>query len=148
MICPNPECLDYVASGTPGEYVDGVTVCPVCGEALMSASEWEMRSSAPSANGGVVAEPAVAEPELEAVFATSDPSEVAVIRSILQGAEIPCTTRPGHRDGRLGFFRPESQFAPGTGLVRFWVPADRAEEARALLTEVEPTGGGELSSSD
>ena len=143
MICPNPECPDQLHSGAPGEYVDGVTTCPVCGEALVTASEWEMRSFQPTETGAVLTEP-----ELEAVFETNDPSEVPVIRSILEGADIPCTTRPGRRDARLGLFRPESQFAPGSGLVRFWVPADRAEEARALLTEVDPLEDEELSPFD
>jgi hypothetical protein len=143
MICANPECPDNLHSGVPGEYVDGVTVCPVCGAALVTASEWETRGREPAEPGDPVEGP-----ELEPVFETSDPSEVPVIRSILEGAEIPCTTRPGHRSGRLGLFRPESQFAPGSGLVRFWVPADRVEEARALLTEVDPLEDEEPSSSD
>ena len=73
------------------------------------------------------------------MFETSDPSEAPIIRSILKGADIPFIARPGNRGDKLGFFRAESQFAPGAGLVRFWVPSARAEEARALLTEVEPT---------
>ncbi len=35
MYCPNPECADFEETGVPGEYVEGVTVCPFCGSGLV-----------------------------------------------------------------------------------------------------------------
>ncbi len=35
MYCPNPECPDFKQMGVPGEYVEGVTVCPFCGSKLV-----------------------------------------------------------------------------------------------------------------
>jgi hypothetical protein len=35
VFCPNRECPDFVESHIHGEYVDGVTVCPICGAALV-----------------------------------------------------------------------------------------------------------------
>jgi hypothetical protein len=34
MICPNPECPDFRNTGSPGEYTEGITTCPVCGTSL------------------------------------------------------------------------------------------------------------------
>jgi len=35
MYCPNPECPDFKATGVPGEFVEGVTVCPYCESRLV-----------------------------------------------------------------------------------------------------------------
>lgn len=35
MYCYNPECPDFKETGAPGEYVEGVTICPFCGSRLV-----------------------------------------------------------------------------------------------------------------
>lgn len=135
MYCANTDCPDFHATGVHGEYVDGVTVCPYCGEPLVenlpAAAE---RESTALFN----APPCVGEDELETIFETSDPSEVAVIRSILDGAGIPSLLRGEEEFDALRGARSAFRLNPRGGAVRFLVPASRAEEARALLTEVDP----------
>jgi hypothetical protein len=135
MYCSNPDCPDYQVTGVHGEYVDTVTVCPYCGEPLVenlpAAAEGESTAlfDAPACAGG---------DELELVFETSDPSEVAVVRSILDGADIPSLVRGEEEFDAFRGARSAFRFNPRGGAVRFLVPASRAEEARALLTEVDP----------
>jgi hypothetical protein len=133
VVCPNPECPDLEATGVPGEYVSGTEVCPYCGAQLVDPT-W-IESVDP---GRETPPPAAGEPELEAVFSSDDPSEIHVVRSILEGAEIPIlTTHDSASDRVLPGFDP-TRFMRGSRGAVFWVPADRAEEARALLTEVAP----------
>jgi len=130
MFCTNPECPDFLATGAHGEFVAGVTNCPYCRQPLAAMLE----------DGGP---PLDLEPdpssEPEAVLETSDPAEFEIVKSILTGAEIPFLVR-GHeqykafRGGHAAF-----RFNPKAGALVVLVPAERAEEARALLTEVEPT---------
>ena len=130
MFCTNPDCPDFLSTGAHGEFVDGVTACPYCRQPLAATLE----------DGGPL--PAL-EPdpwsEPEAVLETYDTAELEVVKSILTGAEIPFLVR-GHeqfkafRGGHAAF-----RFNPQAGAVVILVPAERAEEARALLTEVEPT---------
>jgi hypothetical protein len=135
MYCSNPDCPDYQVTGVHGEYVDTVTVCPYCGERLVA------NLPAASNNESTAlfdAPPCAGEVELELVFETSDPSEVAIIRSILDGAGIPSLVRGEEEFDALRGARSAFRFNPRGGVVRFLVPFSRAEEARALLTEVEP----------
>jgi len=75
---------------------------------------------------------------LEPVFQSDDPAEIQIARSILEGAEIPSfTTNDSASDRVLPGFDP-FRFMRGSREAVFWVPADRAEEARTLLTEVAP----------
>jgi len=75
------------------------------------------------------------------VLETSDPAEFEIVKSILAGAGIPFLVQ-GHeqfkafRGGHAAF-----RFNPRAGALVFLVPAERAEEARALLTATEPTEG-------
>lgn len=130
MYCANPECPDFLATGAHGEFVAGVTTCPYCRQPLVEAvhdGEQPLRL-----------EPAPAA-EPEPVLETSDPAELEIVKSILTGAEIPFLVR-GHeqykafRGGHAAF-----RFNPKAGALVILVPAERAEEARALLTKVEPT---------
>ena len=126
MFCANSDCPDFVATGVRGEYRAGVTHCPYCHEPLVERLPEDARM-----------EPAPTS-ELEAVFETSDPAELEIVKSILTGAEVPFQVE-GHeqfkafRGGHASF-----RFNPGAGAVILLVPAERAEEARALLTEAEP----------
>jgi hypothetical protein len=129
MYCSNPECPDFLATGAHGEFVAGVTACPYCRQPLVESIE----------NGAL---PPGREPDPSTepvpVLETSDPAELEVVKSILDGAGIPLLVQ-GHeqfkafRGGHAAF-----RFNPGAGTVVLLVPAERAEEARALLTATEP----------
>ena len=73
------------------------------------------------------------EESLEVVVETVDPTEVAIIKSLLEGASIPYLTRGEDQyDAFRGAFRG-TVFSPRGRVVAFLVPASRAEEARLLL---------------
>jgi hypothetical protein len=137
MICPNPECLDLVETGRPGEYVDGLTVCPVCGAYL------EARSGDGFEDGGEAGPiPATAphpspEEDFEPVFVSHDPTEVAVVKTMLESEGIRFITRGEER--LSGLWVPGIVPRPGaveSGVV-FLVPGSRAEAARDLLAALE-----------
>lgn len=77
------------------------------------------------------------EEALEVVFETIDPAEAGVIKSLLDGADIPYLTRGEDQyDAFRGAFRG-TVFSPHGRPVAFLVPASMATEARLLLKEVE-----------
>ena len=80
--------------------------------------------------------------ELVEVFETADPTLLPVLRSALEAAGIPFYTEGEESFGLLplsgGFVSNEDPMA-----VEIHVPADRAEEARALIsTAVEGFSAG------
>ncbi len=133
VVCPNPECPDLEASGARGEYRAGTELCPYCGTRLVDVSLVDEKAA--------VSEKPGIDPgnrDLEAVFSTDDPAEIQIVRSILQGAHIPYfTSHDSASDRVLPGFDP-FRFIGGSKDAIFWVTPDRAEEARALLTEVDP----------
>ena len=77
------------------------------------------------------------EEDLEKVFETADATEVAVVKTLLDGAGIPYLTRGEDQyDAFRGAFRG-TVFNPRGRPVIFLVPADLAEDARVLLQEQE-----------
>jgi hypothetical protein len=131
MYCSNPECPDFLATGAHGEFVAGVTTCPYCRQPLVATID---AGALPEREPDPLATP-------EQVLETSDPAEFEIVKSILAGAGIPFLVQ-GHeqfkafRGGHAAF-----RFNPRAGALVFLVPAERAEEARALLTATEPTEG-------
>jgi Putative prokaryotic signal transducing protein len=99
-----------------GEYRDGFTVCDDCGVDLVAVLAPEDHEA----------------PDYVTAFETSESDVIPVIKSVLEGAEIPYLVEgedlmnlfPSDMLG--GIFKPSAE-------VRFLVTADRAEEARALL---------------
>ena len=133
VACPNPECPDLEASGVHGEYLAGTELCPYCGTRLVESS-WLNEENVPSPKARV--EPG--SQDLEAIFTTDDPAEIQIVRSILQGADIPYfTSHDSASDRVLPGFDP-FRFIGGSKDAVFWVSPERAEEARALLTEADP----------
>jgi hypothetical protein len=129
MFCVNPECPDFLATGAHGEFVAGVTACPYCRQPLVDRID----DGAPPPH---LAPDPSAEPE--PVLETSDPAELEIVKSILAGAGIPFLVQgleqyKAFRGGHAPF-----RFNPRAGALVFLVPAERAEEARALLTGAEP----------
>ena len=73
------------------------------------------------------------EESLEVVLERIDPTEVAIIKSLLEGSGIPYLTRAEDQyDAFRGAFRG-TIFSPLGRPVAFLVPASMAEEARLLL---------------
>lgn len=72
---------------------------------------------------------------LETVFATSQADLIPVIKSLLEAAEIPYVT---DGEAMMNLF-PSDLLGPtlhrARGELRFQVASERAEEARALLTQ-------------
>ena len=131
MYCSNPDCPDFLATGAHGEFVAGVTTCPYCRQPLVETNE---AGALPGREPDPLAAP-------EQVLETSDPAEFEIVKSILTGAGIPFLVQgqeqyKAFRGGHAAF-----RFNPRAGAVVFLVPAERAEEARALLTATEPTEG-------
>ena len=77
---------------------------------------------------------------LEVVLETMDAVEVAIVKSLLEGAGIPYLTRSEDQyDAFRGAFRG-TVFSPHGRPVAFLVPASIAEEVRLLLhQEGEPS---------
>jgi len=134
MWCPNPDCPDREVNGRPGEFVDTLTRCPFCGAELVAALEPEeprrVEDLADELDG------------LDAVLEVSDPAEIAIVRSILDGAEIPYLARGQERLAALRGGHASYRLGAGAGAVVFLVPAERAEEARALLSPAQPEESG------
>jgi len=132
VLCPNPECPDRLATGEPGEYRAGVGECPYCGAGLVESLP-EETSEADTATA-----PPQGSDELETVLEILDPSELPIVESILNGADIPFTFEGMERFRAFQGGHTPFRYNPRGGRVVIVVPTDRAEEARALLTEVEP----------
>ena len=73
-------------------------------------------------------------PEYVKIFETSEPDVIPVIKSVLEGAEIPHLVEG---EGLMNLFPSQmlgAVYRPAAE-VQFKVVADRADEARELLTE-------------
>ena len=127
MFCPNPKCPDFVATGAHGEYVAGVTTCPVCGEYLVDTLP--PTTDAPREETHYT--------DVEPVFQTSDPTEVMVVKGLLESENIPYVTTGAEKfDTFRGALSP-MRFNPGAGMVIFLAPTPVADTVRQLLEEYE-----------
>jgi hypothetical protein len=137
MFCPNDECPDFINNGLRSEYRDDIMVCPFCGTNLVAV----LAESSDEGAVGLPVKPKIADDEvMEPVIEATDLSEVAVIRSILDGAAIPFITIGEDRFNAFrGVFAGASIFNPSARGVVFSVPSRMADEARALLEELVET---------
>ncbi len=131
MFCGNPGCPDFEATGFHAEYVDGVTVCPTCGEFLVDQPPDE----ADDDTTGATPSPAGGDPELVEVFSSSDPAEIPIVKSMLEAAGIRCLTRGEEGFDSFRGSRSAFRYNPRAGAIVFLVPADLADDARALLRQ-------------
>ena len=145
MYCTNKDCPDFTATGLHGEYREGITECPYCGQRLADSIPESPVGDAippdiqPASSCGAHGPPAAdeAQDELEPVFETSDPSEVPVVRSFLDAHGVPHVVVGGENfDAFRGSLSP-FRFNPKAGAIGFLVPAAYAEIARDLLAEIE-----------
>ena len=127
MFCPNPKCPDFVATGAHGEFVAGMTTCPVCGEYLVDTLP--PTTDAPREETHYT--------DVEPVFQTSDPTEVMVVKGLLESENIPYVTTGAEKfDTFRGALSP-MRFNPGAGMVIFLAPTPVADTVRQLLEEYE-----------
>jgi len=127
MYCANNKCPDYVATGRHGEYVAGVTTCPVCGEYLVDTLPAE--DAAPREQ--------THHTEVEPVFETADPTEVVVVKGLLESEGIPFVTTGAEKfDAFRGALSP-MRINPSAGIAIFLVPTPLADTVRELLEEHE-----------
>ncbi len=125
--------------------------CPECGAEFRSGFDRCNDCGVPLTHDRPPEADHEAEPYVH-VFATSETDVIPVIKSVLRGAGIPFET---DGEAMMNLF-PSDLLGPvlnrPRGEVRFHVPEDRAEEARALLTadpaaidteaeELQPEGG-------
>lgn len=66
---------------------------------------------------------------------------VPLVKSMLEGAEIPFYTRNELTQDLIGWGRFGTMFNPLVGMVEFWVPPEQLDAARRLLGELEPGDG-------
>ena len=138
MYCANPDCPDVISTGIPGEYRQGITVCPYCGEPLVEEPPTlDAPEPEPPESGADDAAPYLPDDDLEPVFETSDPTEVPVVRSFLDAQGIPHVVVGEERfDAFRGSLSP-FRFNPRAGVVAFLVPSPYAQIARELLVALE-----------
>lgn len=131
MYCPSLECPDFVATGNHGEYVDGVTTCPVCGEYLVD--------TLPEA--GAVPRDQTHFTEVEPVFETADPTEVVVVKGLLESEGIPYVTTGAEKfDAFRGALSP-MRINPSAGIAIFMVPTPLADMVRQLFEDFTDENG-------
>ncbi len=75
--------------------------------------------------------------DLLTVFETDNPALLPVVRSLFQAADLPFSVQGEEAFGLFPVAGIGGPFAEHGLAVRFLVPADRAEEARALLAEID-----------
>ena len=139
MYCPNDECPDFLNTGLRSEYRLDITRCPYCETPLVS----EAPPVALSDNGHPQ-KPRVGNDEaMEPVIESTDLTEIAVIKSVLDGAGIPYLTHGEQRFGAFrGAFVSGSILNPRSRGVIFTIPSRLAEEARVLLEEFDEDPSG------
>lgn len=125
MFCSNNDCPDFIATGNHGEYVDGVSSCPVCGEYLVD--------TLPPETGGPRDQSHYT--EVEPVFETADPTEVVVVKGLLESEGIPYVTTGAEKfDAFRGALSP-MRINPSAGIAIFMVPTPLADAVRQLLED-------------
>jgi hypothetical protein len=127
MYCSNSRCPDYIATGSHGEYVAGVTTCPACGEYLVDTLP--PTTDVPREQSHYT--------EVEPVFETADPTEVVVVKGLLESEGIPYVTTGAEKfDAFRGALSP-MRINPSAGIAIFLVPTPLAGEVRKLLEDFE-----------
>lgn len=107
MICPN--CRS--------EFREGIDRCPDCDVPLVASLPAERHDQAAWVE----------------VMETADPGLLPLLRSVLESAGIPCTIEGEESVGMFPLGLGDTHFAQSGIAARVLVPAERADEARALL---------------
>ena len=129
MYCPNPNCPDFVETGEPGEYNEGVAKCAKCGTWLVPYVPSELLSKQPTQEAPWGAGAAPDEDLVVAAsFARRQDADLAM--SFLQANGIDVMElAPGSKSSYS-----DLTFRAGWRLL---VRASQLEDARALLADAE-----------
>jgi hypothetical protein len=123
------------------DYRPGFTLCSDCLVPLVDRSS---EASAPAAPVPAVTAPSAEalrrHLELVTVFKTGDPGLIAVVKSILQSAEIPFTTKGEGIQDLTGVGRLGSGYNPAFGPVEVQVSSADVTDTSVLLDDLEPGG--------
>jgi uncharacterized Zn finger protein (UPF0148 family) len=137
MYCPNPECPDFKDTGIPGEYVAGVTVCPFCDSRLVE----KMPDTKARAKQDEAEQEEKETKQEEEPFSTIDELDEELVAittyNLRQDAELAITYLINQ--GIDVFESPDDGGGtiPAAGGIRLLVPKSQAEQAAALLNDVE-----------
>jgi hypothetical protein len=131
VFCPNRECVDFRETGEPGEYREGIAVCPKCGTRLVARPPvlHEAEAAGPEGAG----EEEVAGP-LVAVAAFNFHQDADLAVSMLRANGVQAVTFAddcGTNYASIGFGSPN----------RVMVPESQAKLAMALLERKAHEGG-------
>ncbi len=138
MFCPNDECPDFLNTGLRSEYRVDIERCPYCETPLVS----EAPRIVPPDDGEPLKPRVGNDEKMEPVIEATDPTEVAVIKTVLDAAGIPYLAQGEQRFGAFrGSFASGSILSPGSRGVIFTVPSRMAEKARTLLEEFDGDPG-------
>ena len=153
MYCPNPECPDFKETGSPGEYVEGITICPFCGSELVEVmpsmspaedpDETELAEDESNTNESADEEPSTREDsdeeprtrdysdeELVVVATFNFRPDADLMMTFLLNQGIDVFESPDDCGGT----NPAVGFGVG---IRLLVPKSQADEATALIDDVE-----------
>ena len=130
MYCPNRECPDFQESGEPGEYRDGMRVCPKCGAELVAAVPEDLRRATEECGEGRE------EPSgpLVAVASFNYHQDANLAVSFLRSNGVEAVVfgyYSGSTDPRIGF----------GSRVRVMVPESQVRLAATLLEETPHEAG-------
>ena len=135
MYCPNDHCPDYVKTGLRSEYRDDIQTCPYCGTTMV---HHRPEDPEPEYEGIISKPPVGVDEEMMQIVESTDLTEIAVIKSILDGARIPSLALGEDRFSAFrGAFIGGSIFNPRSRGVVFTVPRRMADAALRLLRQQE-----------
>jgi hypothetical protein len=109
--------------------------CPVCGDEYQ-AGFTRCTDCDTELTETLVSRPEPAPFELITVFETGDQSLVAVVKSMLDSAGIPCVARNERLQNLFGWGSIGTGFNAAMGPIRIQVLKEDAETAKELLTTV------------
>lgn len=77
------------------------------------------------------------ETKLVCIFSTGSQAQVAVAKSLLEGADIPCMVKNEGVQDLLGFGRMGTGYNPLTGPIEIWVDERDAFQAKEILSDLD-----------
>jgi hypothetical protein len=124
VFCPNRDCPDFRESGVPGEYREGIVVCPKCGARLVSEPPVLREAEEPGAEGTNERDAALGPLVAVASFNYHHDADLAASMLLANGVQaIVFADDCGGIDPRIGF----------GSRSRVMVPESQAKLALSLL---------------
>jgi len=115
MICP--QC------GT--EYREGFDMCTDCHVPLIPKMDWGPEDK----KGGKT--------KLVCIFSTGSQAQIAVAKSLLDGADIPFMVKNEGVQDLLGFGRMGTGYNPLTGPIEIWVDEKDSFQAKEIISDLD-----------